>query len=317
MRQKRAKAYRKLMALYSMSFGFRQPYQVLVDSEMCKSAVDAKIELAKQLAVVLQGDIKPMITQCCIHELYLQQKTQKPAVDLAKTFERRKCNHREPVPGDDCLASVVGEMNKHRYVIATQSQPLRVKLRTIPAVPIVHVNRSVMVLEPPSDTTLKTKENRRAGPPPVGPRTSSHTALHLDRAAAEKEERPEGAESTERQEEESAERPRAACERPGQGQGQGEGKPCFGHQGSYCWRKAETGRYGRRGESSTRTADDGLAAGGTEKEKETEKETSGNDSSYSDGRWLNHTCRVGTYCGTFSVLRAEMSDSFGNVDQNL
>ena len=29
MRQKRAKAYRKLMALYSTSFGFRQPYQVL------------------------------------------------------------------------------------------------------------------------------------------------------------------------------------------------------------------------------------------------------------------------------------------------
>jgi len=29
MRQKRAKAYRKLMTLYSISFGFRQPYQVL------------------------------------------------------------------------------------------------------------------------------------------------------------------------------------------------------------------------------------------------------------------------------------------------
>ena len=29
MRQKRAKAYRKLMNLYSISFGFRQPYQVL------------------------------------------------------------------------------------------------------------------------------------------------------------------------------------------------------------------------------------------------------------------------------------------------
>lgn len=29
MRQKRAKAYRKLMHVYSMSFGFRQPYQVL------------------------------------------------------------------------------------------------------------------------------------------------------------------------------------------------------------------------------------------------------------------------------------------------
>lgn len=29
MRQKRTKAYRKLMQLYCMSFGFRQPYQVL------------------------------------------------------------------------------------------------------------------------------------------------------------------------------------------------------------------------------------------------------------------------------------------------
>ncbi|KAJ7042537.1 Fcf1-domain-containing protein [Mycena alexandri] len=158
MRQKRAKAYRKLMALYSMSFGFRQPYQVLVDSEMCKAATELKIELAKQLNSVLQGDIKPMITQCCIHELYLLGKTQQPAVDLAKTFERRKCNHREPIPGDECLTSVVGETNKHRYVVATQSQPLRVTLRSIPAVPIVHVNRSVMVLEPPSDATIRSKE---------------------------------------------------------------------------------------------------------------------------------------------------------------
>ncbi|KAF7339717.1 rRNA-processing protein utp23 [Mycena sanguinolenta] len=164
MRQKRAKAYRKLMALYSMSFGFRQPYQVLVDSEMCKEATEHKIELVKQLNSVLQGDMKPMITQCCIHELYLLGKTQQPAVDLAKTFERRKCNHREPIPGDDCLTSVVGETNKHRYVVATQSQPLRVKLRTIPAVPIVHVNRSVMVLEPPSDATIRSKEYVRRFP---------------------------------------------------------------------------------------------------------------------------------------------------------
>ncbi|KAI8995554.1 Fcf1-domain-containing protein, partial [Trametes punicea] len=157
MRQKRAKAYRKLMSLYSLSFGFRQPYQVLVDSHMCKEAVAHKIELVKQLGVVLQGTVKPMITQCCIHELYLQGKAQQPAVDLAKTFERRKCNHREVIPGDDCVSSVVGETNKHRYVIATQSHELRQKLRAIPGVPIVHMNRSVMILEPPSDATLRVK----------------------------------------------------------------------------------------------------------------------------------------------------------------
>ncbi|KAF8973737.1 Fcf1-domain-containing protein [Flammula alnicola] len=158
MRQKRAKAYRKLMHLYSMSFGFRQPYQVLVDSEMCKSAVAQKLDFVKQLYTVLQGEVKPMITQCCIHELYLQGKEQQTAVDLAKTFERRKCNHREAIPGDECLESVIGEHNKHRYVVATQSHPLRVKLRSVPATPIVHINRSVMVLEPPSDVTLRAKE---------------------------------------------------------------------------------------------------------------------------------------------------------------
>jgi len=98
-----------------------------------------------------------MITQCCIHELYLQGKEQQSAVDLAKTFERRRCNHREAIPGDECLTSIIGTDNKHRYVVATQSHPLRVRLRNIPAAPIVHINRSVMVLEPPSDTTLNAK----------------------------------------------------------------------------------------------------------------------------------------------------------------
>jgi len=105
-----------------------------------------------------------MITQCCIHELYLQGKSQQSAVDLAKTFERRKCNHREVIPGEDCLASVVGDTNKHRYVVATQLQPLRSKLRIVPAVPIIHINRAVMILEPPSDKTLeaKTQAERQA-----------------------------------------------------------------------------------------------------------------------------------------------------------
>ncbi len=66
------------MSLYALSFGFRQPYQALgvllaslmsliiltwpnhtVDSEMCKDAISHKIELVKQLSVVLQGSVKP------------------------------------------------------------------------------------------------------------------------------------------------------------------------------------------------------------------------------------------------------------------
>ncbi|KIJ26037.1 hypothetical protein M422DRAFT_785358 [Sphaerobolus stellatus SS14] len=157
MRQKRAKAYKKLMHLYHLSFGFREPYQVLVDSGMCSTSTSLKLDMIKQFSSVLQGTVKPMVTQCCIVELYKLGRGEQAAVDLAKSFERRKCNHREAILGDDCIASVVGDSNKHRYIIATQSQPLRSRLRNVPGTPIVHLNRTVMVLEPPSDATLESK----------------------------------------------------------------------------------------------------------------------------------------------------------------
>jgi U3 small nucleolar RNA-associated protein 23 len=117
-----------------------------------------------------------VITQCCIHELYLKGKSHQPAVDLAKSFERRKCNHKEAIPGDECIAAVVGESNKHRYVVATQSHPLRVSLRAVPGVPIVHVNRAVMILEPASDATLRAKD--RSEQDALAPSTSERDILN-------------------------------------------------------------------------------------------------------------------------------------------
>ncbi|ELU40488.1 Fcf1 domain-containing protein [Rhizoctonia solani AG-1 IA] len=148
MRQKRAKAYKKLMALYSMSFGFRQPYQVLVDSTFCIEVCQHKIDAVKQLTTVLQGECKLMITQCSMVELYKLGPSAQHIVDLAKLFERRKCNHREAIENEPCIESVV----------ASQSTDLRNKLRKIPAVPLVHINRSVMVLEPRSEATIKAKD---------------------------------------------------------------------------------------------------------------------------------------------------------------
>ncbi|KAF8581366.1 Fcf1-domain-containing protein [Ramaria rubella] len=187
MRQKRAKAYKKLMSLYHLSFGFREPYQVLVDSDICSTSTSLKIELVKQFVNVLQGNVKPMITQCCIVELYKLGPGEQHAVDLAKTFERRKCNHREAIPGNDCLASVVGDSNKHRYVIACQSQATRARLRTVPGVPIVHLNRTVMVLEPPSDATMAAK--RQAEEKAQLPTAPERSQLSTDEPVEQKRKR--------------------------------------------------------------------------------------------------------------------------------
>lgn len=96
---------------------------------MCTTVQDHKIDLVKQLETVLQGSVKPskelnirtlqknyldllsnfpVITQCCMVELYKLGKERQPAVDIAKEFERRKCNHREAIDGPSCIESVVG-----------------------------------------------------------------------------------------------------------------------------------------------------------------------------------------------------------------
>lgn len=91
--------------------------------------------------------------------LYKLDPPQQPLVDLAKTFERRRCNHRQAIPPDECLTDVVGATNKHRYVLAAQSKHLREKLDAIPGLPLIHFNpRGVLVLSPASRATLRTKD---------------------------------------------------------------------------------------------------------------------------------------------------------------
>jgi U3 small nucleolar RNA-associated protein 23 len=114
-----------------------------------------------------------VITQCCIRHLYAAKDD--PAIDLAKTFERRRCGHHElpePLSTLDCLKEVVdakeNQTNKHRYVIASQDIEVRSFMRKIPGVPLIYINRSVMIMEPMAEVTddARLKEERskfRAG----------------------------------------------------------------------------------------------------------------------------------------------------------
>lgn len=85
-----------------------------------------------------------------------------PIISKAKDLERRFCGHHpeshpDPLPTHECLMSVVDGKatgrNKHRYVVATQDADLRRKLRGIPGVPLVYVNRGVMIMEPMASAT--------------------------------------------------------------------------------------------------------------------------------------------------------------------
>lgn len=115
MRQKRAKAYKRVMALYVGTFGFRTPYQVLLsDAFLLEAAKQKDIDTLGLVTRLLGADTKYMITQCCVEALYKLGKEYQGVVDVAKRAERRKCNHREALAPTDCIKDVVGESRSAR-----------------------------------------------------------------------------------------------------------------------------------------------------------------------------------------------------------
>ncbi len=88
-------------------------------------------------------------------------------IDKAKLFERRRCDHRpeeypQPLSAVECLSSVVdpkgSRTNKHRYVVACQDLDVRKAMRGVMGVPLVYINRSVMIMEPMAGATLQNRE---------------------------------------------------------------------------------------------------------------------------------------------------------------
>ncbi|KAI0850586.1 hypothetical protein F5Y00DRAFT_260459 [Daldinia vernicosa] len=166
-RAKRSKQYRKLMEQFSMSFGFRVPYQVIIDADFIAEANKCKMDVIRRLEDTLHGEVKPLITQCSMRHLYGRKSEPgvEAAIEQAKNhFERRRCGHHpdeypEPLSTLECLQSVVDPknngVNKHRYVCAINDENVRAKLRQVAGTPMVFIRRSVMIMEPMATVSVK------------------------------------------------------------------------------------------------------------------------------------------------------------------
>ncbi|CAO3679000.1 unnamed protein product [Umbelopsis vinacea] len=153
MRAKRQKVYKRAMHSYQSAFGFRTPYQILLDGDFCQEGLNNKIYIKEVFPQTLMGPTKQLITSCAIAEMRSKGDEYSGAVLVAKRFERRRCKHVEPVSSAQCIKEIIDKDNPHNYCIATQDIDLRKHLRKIPGVPLIHINRSVVVLEPPSQAT--------------------------------------------------------------------------------------------------------------------------------------------------------------------
>ncbi|KAI9140173.1 Fcf1-domain-containing protein [Paraphysoderma sedebokerense] len=154
MRVKRQKQCKRIMALYHTSFGFREPYQVIADGTFVNVALSFRMNIEAQVPKVLLGESKLMTTPCIKNELYSLGQEFGPAIGASKNFELRRCHHKPYKSASDCIKELIGESNKHNYVVATQDPHLRSELRSIPGVPLLYLSNSILVLEPHSPATL-------------------------------------------------------------------------------------------------------------------------------------------------------------------
>ncbi|XP_051949330.1 rRNA-processing protein UTP23 homolog [Xyrauchen texanus] len=155
MKIKRQKHAKKTISFYKYNFLFRQPFQILIDGTFCQAALKNKIQIKEQLPKYLMGEIQLCTTNCALKELETLPKELYGAKLILQRFQVRQCKHKDPLPASQCLLSMLGEANPHHYFIATQDQELTTALKKIPGVPLLYIILNTMVLDKPSECSLK------------------------------------------------------------------------------------------------------------------------------------------------------------------
>ncbi|PFH31522.1 hypothetical protein BESB_024880 [Besnoitia besnoiti] len=94
MRISRRKQFKRVMRFYSVGFGIREPFKVLVDGTFLTAALKHRISLADKLPLLLGGQCSTMVTPCIVSELrQLPREKSAGAIAACKRFRRFKCGH--------------------------------------------------------------------------------------------------------------------------------------------------------------------------------------------------------------------------------
>ena len=95
----------------------------------------------------------------------------KPSCAAASRLKRLRvggggsCN--DSLTPAESILKLIGQHNRHKYVVATQDAELQAKLRKIPGVPIVFFARAMLIMEAPSDASnvfYKSRESKKLAP---------------------------------------------------------------------------------------------------------------------------------------------------------
>nr|5OQL_P Chain P, Utp24 [Thermochaetoides thermophila DSM 1495] len=122
------------------------PYNVLVDTNFLSRTVGAKLPLLESAMDCLYASVNIIITSCVMAELEKLGPRYRVALMIARDerWQRLTCDHKGTY-ADDCI---VDRVQKHRiYIVATNDRDLKRRIRKIPGVPIMSVQKGKYAIE--------------------------------------------------------------------------------------------------------------------------------------------------------------------------
>lgn len=70
-------------------------------------------------------------------------------------LKKEECGHTKGTSAPECLAQYLGSDNAAKYLLATQDDALKSRVRKIPGVPVLGYLKSVLTLEEPTDLSYQ------------------------------------------------------------------------------------------------------------------------------------------------------------------
>ncbi|KCZ81383.1 hypothetical protein H312_01265 [Anncaliia algerae PRA339] len=136
---KKSKQLKKYFISLQKSFGFRSPYQLLVDSTFLSELNIYKHRLSNFISL-FKSEPKIFISKCS-YRIYSRNFKYKD--DFRKHCEIRRCQH-DKLSEEDCISNLIKVNNKYHYLLCTQNNALIDKFIDNKRVPILKVNKSII-----------------------------------------------------------------------------------------------------------------------------------------------------------------------------
>eukprot|EP01130_Rhizamoeba_saxonica_P008921 TRINITY_DN3614_c0_g1_i1.p1 TRINITY_DN3614_c0_g1~~TRINITY_DN3614_c0_g1_i1.p1 ORF type:complete len:275 (+),score=52.63 TRINITY_DN3614_c0_g1_i1:49-825(+) len=154
MKFKKQKKWRKWITFYKHNFGFKPPYNIIVDSEFMLYCHEIKVNIFKVLPKLMSVRTFIHISKCTAHH------AAEAGHDM-KFIHVKECGHDEPISDHECIMARLEE-RQHNYFVFSNDLEFRKRIgRTFAGVATMYMNNNAVAFDQPSTMSRQALKNKQ------------------------------------------------------------------------------------------------------------------------------------------------------------